>query len=147
MTRATRSRAEATTRWIRQLLFALEAVVAVSGVAGATYGLAGAEDVPPEWLEGTPFDSYTIPSLILLVAVGGGMGAAALAQLARHSRAAELAITAGLILVGWIVVQVVIIVPDGGFSWLQPAMLAVGALVAALGVRLRRERLPAGRVA
>ena len=31
-----------------------------------------------------------------------------------------------------------IIVPHGGFSWLQPTMFAAGLLVAVLGRRLRR---------
>lgn len=126
----------------RWLLFVIELVVAVNAVGGAIWGLAGAEDVPREWLAGTPFDSYVVPSLILLVAIGGGMGAAALALLVDHRRAAELSAAAGLILIGWITVQVLVIVPNGGFSWLQPAMLAAGSLVAALGWQLRDVRPP-----
>jgi hypothetical protein len=124
-----------TPRW---LIVAIELVIAVNAVGGAIYGLAGAENVPREWLEGTPFDSYLIPSLILLVAVGGSMGAAALALLTRRRCAPALSVVAGVILVAWITTQIVIIVPDGGFSWLQPTMLAAGLLVAALGWRLRR---------
>jgi hypothetical protein len=62
-------------------LAALELVVLLNAIGGAWYGLAGAENVPREWLEGSPFDSYTVPSLILLVAVGGGMTAALVAVL------------------------------------------------------------------
>ena len=127
----------ATRRW---LLFAIEVVVAVNAVGGAIWGLAGAKDVPREWLEGTPFDSYLVPSLILLIAIGGGMGAAATALLINHRFAPELSIAAGLILIGWIVVQVLMIAPNGGVSWLQPTMVAAGLLVAALGWRLRRVR-------
>jgi hypothetical protein len=125
-------------RRTRRLLLALEVVIAVNAVGGAIYGLAGAEDLPQAWLEGTPFDSYAVPSLILLVVVGGSMGIAALALLADHRVAPGLSVAAGLILIGWITVQVLIIVPDGGFSWLQPAMLAAGGLVAALGSSLQR---------
>lgn len=129
------------------LLVAVEVVIAVNAVGGAIYGLAGAENVPREWLEGTPFDSYLIPSLTLLVAVGGSMGAAALAVLRRRRYAAALSVGAGVILVAWITTQVVIIVPDGGFSWLQPTMLVAGLLVAALGWWLRLlEKKGAGRV-
>jgi len=35
------------------------------------YALQGAENVPREWLEGTPFDSYRWPGLYLGTAVGG----------------------------------------------------------------------------
>ena len=133
-------------RRIGRLLVAVEAVVAVNAMGGAIYGLAGADNVPREWLDGTPFSSYAIPSLILLVAVGGGMSLAAVALLARHRFAPELSIVAGLLLIGWITTQVLIIVPDGGFSWLQPAMFAAAALVTALGWQLRRENnAPQGR--
>lgn len=127
------------TRRIRWLAVVIEVVVAVNAVGGAVYGLAGANNVPREWLDGTPFDSYVIPSPILLVGVGGGMSVAALALLTRRRYAAELTVAAGLILVGWIGTQVLVIVPDGGFSWLQPTMFAAGLLVAALGWRLRHE--------
>ena len=127
---------EAARRW---LLFTIEATVAVNAVGGAIWGLDGARNVPREWLDGTPFDSYVVPSLILLIAIGGGMGTAAATLLARRRRAAEFSIAAGLILIGWITVQLLMIAP-GGVSWLQPTMLATGLLVAALGWRLRRVR-------
>jgi hypothetical protein len=122
------------------LLLSLETGIALNAVGGAIYGLAGADEIPREWLAGTPFDSYTIPSLILLVAVGGGMSLAALALLAGRRLAPELAVGAGLILCAWITAQVVVIVPDGGFSWLQPAMFAAGVLVMRLAERLRHQR-------
>ena len=124
----------------RWLLITAEVIVAVNAVGGAIWGLRGAKDVPREWLEGTPFDSYVVPSLILLIAIGGGMGAAATALLINHRFALELSIAAGLILIGWIVVQVLLIAPNGGVSWLQPAMLGAGGLVVALGWRLRDAR-------
>jgi hypothetical protein len=123
----------------RLALLFLEGVIALNAVGGAVYGLAGAEEVPREWLEGTPFRSYAIPSLILLVAVGGGMALAWALLLVGSSWAPEAAIAAGLVLVGWIVVQVALIVPDGGFSWLQPTMLAAGLFVSWLGLRFRRS--------
>jgi hypothetical protein len=118
-------------------LAALELVVLLNAIGGAWYGLAGAENVPREWLEGSPFDSYTVPSLILLVAVGGGMTAALVAVLLGHSRASDLSVAAGLVLLSWITVQVLIIVPRGGFSWLQPTMFALGLVIATLARRLR----------
>ena len=46
-------------------LFLLEAFVALNAVGGALYGLLGADRVPRAWLEGSPFDSYVVPSLVL----------------------------------------------------------------------------------
>ena len=98
------------------LLVAVELVVAINAFGGAVWGLAGAKNVPREWLEGTPFHSYVIPSLILLVAVGGGMTAAALTLIVRNRLAPEVSIAAAFVLLVWITAQVLIIVPDGGFS-------------------------------
>ena len=124
----------------RLALLLLQGVIALNAVGGAVYGLAGAEAVPREWLEGTPFRSYLVPSLILLIGVGGGMAFAGILSLRDSIRAPEAAMAAGLVLVGWISVQVVVIVPEGGFSWLQPTMLVAGLLVFWLGLRLRRPR-------
>jgi hypothetical protein len=124
---------------VRWLLIAAELAIAVNAVGGGVYGLAGARDVPREWLEGTPFDSYVIPSLILLIGVGGAMTTAALSLLVDWRHARVLSVGAGAVLAGWITAQVLIIVPDGGFSWLQPTMFAAGVFVAAVGWRLRPE--------
>ena len=137
-TATAREHVPAAAQRIRWPLVLIELVIAVNALGGAVWGLAGAENVPRDWLEGTPFDSYLIPSLILLVGVGGGMTGAAVALLMRQRYAPELTIAAGLVLVGWIATQVMIIVPHGGFSWLQPTMFAGGLLVAALGWQLRR---------
>src|SRR5690606_40846071 len=59
-----------TNTW-RLALAVLLGFIALNALGGAVYGLAGAEGVPLEWLEGSPFDSYVVPSLILLLAVGG----------------------------------------------------------------------------
>ena len=39
---------------------------AVNAFAEGYYGLAGAKGVPLEWLEGSPFRNYGVPSLLLL---------------------------------------------------------------------------------
>ena len=123
----------------RRVLICVESLVALNAYGGAWWGLAGAKDVPPEFLEGTPFDSYVVPSLFLLVGVGGGMTVAAVTLLLRQRHAAELSVAAGLVLILWITAQVALIVPNGGFSWLQPTMFAAGLLVTGLGWRLRRR--------
>ncbi|MBP8726756.1 MAG: hypothetical protein JPMHGGIA_00699 [Saprospiraceae bacterium] len=55
----------------RMLLGALLAIEALLAFGGAFYGLSGADGVPLEWLRGSPFKTYLVPSLILLIAVGG----------------------------------------------------------------------------
>lgn len=118
---------------VRYLLGGLLAFGALNAFGGGWYGLAGAEGVPTEWLAGSPFTSYFVPSLFLLVVVGGTFLAAALAVFARARCARRSATAAGVLVLAWIAVQVAII---GPVSWMQPATAIAGALVLVLASRL-----------
>lgn len=131
--RAPRSRARP---GLRVGLGALLAFGAVNAFGGGYYGMAGAEGVPVEWLEGTPFSSYFVPSVILFLVVGGSLAAASVAVLARLRGSAEVAFAAGLVVLGWLAVETVMI---GYVSWMQPAT-AVGALLILLLARNLRAR-------
>jgi energy-converting hydrogenase Eha subunit B len=111
---------------IRTLLGALLAFGALNAFAGGYYGLSGAEGVPREWLAGSPFTDYSVPSLILFVVVGGTLALAAIMVFMRHRLARAGAFAATMILLGWIVVQVMII---GYVSWMQPATFGAGLLI------------------
>ena len=119
----------------RRVLMGLEALIALNAFGGGLYGLAGAEGVPPEWLDGTPFDSYVVPSLVLMLVVGGSMAVAFASHVRQRPRADDAAIAAGLVLLGWIAVECIVI----PFSWLQPLFAGLGLLVVALAVRARRS--------
>lgn len=101
-------------------------VIALNAFGGGYYGMSGAKDVPPEWLEGSPFVNYFIPSLILFVCIGGLSLYAfiTLVWIKRFSR--TISFSAGLVLILWILVQVSII---GFVSWLQPAMMIAGTII------------------
>ena len=121
----------------RASLGGLLAFVALNAFGGGWYGLAGARDVPLEWLAGSPFTSYFIPSLFLFVVVGGVCTVAAIAVFASWRSARRLVMTAGILLLGWIAAQVAFI---GYVSWLQPAVVFAGLLILALAARLPRLR-------
>jgi len=123
-----------TRRRTEHAIVVLGAVTAINAAGGAWYGLSSAANMPAEWLEGSMFHSYRIPSLILGIAVGGSTTAAAVAAWRGSDAAAPAAIGAGGILVAWIAAQVAII---GRRSWLQPAMAGVGGSLIGLGWRLR----------
>ena len=126
-----------TIKRIRTALIILQLLVAANAIGGGIYGLAGAKGVPASWLEGSPFHSYTIPSLFLLVVVGGGMVGATVAWLQRRPAAPWLSLGMGVVLMLWIVAQVAIITLN---SWLQPASFAAGlAIVVLAAVALRRQ--------
>jgi hypothetical protein len=111
---------------IRVLLGALLTFGALNAFAGGYYGLSGAEGVPREWLAGSPFTDYFVPSLLLLVVVGGALAIAAVMVFTRHRRARAGAFGAAAVLLGWIVAQVAII---GCVSWMQPATFAAGLVI------------------
>ncbi len=100
--------------------------------------MGGGLDLPSEWLDGTPFDDYFIPGLILLVVVGGSMLAASLAVWSRNTFAGPASLVVGSILVIWIAVQVVLI---GYRSWMQPTFFALGLSVVVLAIPLSADFL------
>ena len=108
--------------------------------------MAGAEGVPREWLEGSPFEDYFLPSLVLFVVVGGSLLAAAIAVFARLRLDRRAAVAAGVIVLVWIAVETLII---GYVSWMQPATTFGALLILLLPWRLPRrmdsERLGAER--
>ncbi len=118
---------------LQAALGGLLAFGALNAFAGGYYGLTGAEDVPTEWLSGSPFKDYFIPSLFLVTVIGGSLLAATVAVFARLRRARVLAIGAGFMLLAWIVVQVAMI---GYVSWMQPATAIGACLVLVLAWKL-----------
>jgi hypothetical protein len=103
--------------FVRRALGVLLAFGAINAFAGGYYGLSGAKGVPVEWLDGSPFANYFIPSLILLIVVGGSFMTAAVAVFARFRIARPAALAAVVIVTGWLAAQITII---GYVSWMQP---------------------------
>jgi hypothetical protein len=120
---------------IRYLLVGLLLFGALNAFGGGYYGLVGAEGVPREWLRDSPFHDYFVPSLILVVVVGGSFLVAAIALLARWWIDRIAAFAAGTIVLAWLAAQLTII---GYRSWMQPATFVGGVLVLVLAWRLRR---------
>jgi peptidoglycan/LPS O-acetylase OafA/YrhL len=116
------------------------AFLAVNAFGGGCYGLLGAPGVPVQWLEGSPFSDYAVPSAVLFFAVGGSAALAATAVFARWRRARALAVAAGAIVVVWLAVEVWII---GFVSWLQPATAAAAALILTLALFIPSSRAAA----
>jgi hypothetical protein len=100
---------------VRLIICGLEALVALTAIGGGIAMLVGLDSFPPEWLAGTPFTDYTIPALILAAVVGGSALVTAVAILRRHEAGVLAAMAAGLVLAGYIFVEVVLLkqVPPG----------------------------------
>jgi len=131
--------AEARPTGIRYSLGGLLTFGALNALGGGYYGLTGAVGVPTEWLEGSPFADYFVPSLILLVVVGGSFIVAAITVFARLRGDRVAVFVVAFIVLGWLTVQMSII---GYVSWMQPATAIAGLLILILGSQLpRRERI------
>jgi len=120
---------------IRSTLGAILAFLAINAFGGGYYGLSGAKDIPIEWLNGSPFSNYLIPSLVLIMIVGGSALIAAFAVFSRHHLAPKAAFMCGLIVLIWLSVQISII---GYVSWMQPTTAFAGLLILFLTRRLTK---------
>lgn len=113
--------------------------------------MSGADELPTEWLQGTPFHTYVLPGLILFAVVGGRLLLAAAAVFQRSAPGRAAAIAAGVVLLGWIAVETALI---GYVSWLQPVTAVAGLAVVCLALLLEdadrtatRERVRGDRMA
>jgi hypothetical protein len=115
-------------RGARIALVVLEILMGLAAVGG---GLAlvvtngQVIEMPVELLEGSPFRSYFIPGLVLLV-VGITNLASSAAVLRRHRWGAPASMVVGIMWMGWFVVQVAVV---GFVSWQQPVYFAAGLLI------------------
>jgi hypothetical protein len=125
-----------TRRRTGRTIAALSALTAVNAVGGSLYGLRGATTIPREWLEGSPFDDYKIPSVFLRIAVGGSSAMSAATAWRGNDHAALATVAAGGILTAWVAAQIAII---GLRSFLQPLFGGVGITMIALGSKLGRD--------
>ena len=120
-------------RMVRNALLVVEVLVGLSAVAGGVGLIAGFLGMPLEQLQGTPFNDYLIPGLILAIAVGGSHLVAASLLADHHPLAVLTSLAAGCVMMGWIVGEVILL---GYISVLQPLMFAFGLLVFGLAAYL-----------
>jgi hypothetical protein len=99
------------------------ALICASAVYGGIGLLRDSIGMPAEWLEGSPFDSWTLPGVALLLTVALPQGVAAGLAATAHRWGAVAGILAGLGLVAWIAVQVLVF---QRYFVLQPVVAAVG---------------------
>lgn len=133
---AGRARMASTGIMRRRRLAGLAAVMGANALGGSWYALAGAEGVPLEWLDGTPFRDYTVPGIVLGTVVGGSQLASAVALWRGTTHARAIAGGAAAILLGWIVTQLAMI---GYVSFLQPLVLAWAVLTLVLAGQLGED--------
>jgi hypothetical protein len=110
----------------------LAAFVTLTAIGGGMALLTGAEGdrFPIAWLDGTPFNDYTVPALILAIVVGGSALIATVTVFRGHRSGAWSSITAGILLLGFVTVEALILkqVPPGP-TVIEAVYFVVGATI------------------
>lgn len=122
---------------LRYFLGCLLAFSALNAFGGGIYAIMGAENVPVEWLKGSPFTSYFVPGLILFFIVGGSFLTSSVLMFLNSKHAFKASYFSVFIVFIWLVVQVSII---GYVSWMQPTTAAVAILIFILTTVLTKNK-------
>ena len=126
------SRCDRTTR--RLWLAAFAALNALAAWGGAIALVTGATDFGESVNRRLPFDSLVLAGLALGVLVAVPLTLLACSAATGAARTDELALIVGVMLIGWIVVQVVVL---RAFSMFQPIYLGVGVSFVAASKRVK----------
>ena len=124
-----------TIAWVGLIVLIIFNGVSAAGGAIAMLFIDGL-GMPASFLDRSPFSSFIIPALILLVAIGGTHALTAVLLLRRRGSSLLWAAVAGFAMIIWILVETVVI---HGFSWLQGIYFTTGVaelalVLAALGI-------------
>lgn len=125
----------------RNVLLGLEVFTGVMALYGGVSLLLDASGfgVKEEWLRGSPFSNYQIPALGLLVLVAGGNLVAAAFLYVRHRIGLVLSMAAGVVLMGFEVVETF---SFGLRNFQQPLMFVIGLVIAGLALQLWGSEYP-----
>lgn len=123
-------------RW----LAVLEAFIAVQAVYGGISLIADTWHLDPEWLQHLPLiDDWVLPGALLILVIAVPMAVAAFMEWTHRAKAVRVSLAAGLILVGWITAQLLLM--PTAHLWLQPVCVILGLVVAtSAALRIRAAR-------
>jgi hypothetical protein len=116
----------------------IQLFIGISGIAvGVLLILAsakGGHQPPPQSMVTHLSHYYIIPGIILVAVIALGHLAGAAATFFRHRRSGAIAITLGIILCAWIVIQIGLLGIRGFLIFLQPLYFSLGIAEMALGL-------------
>jgi hypothetical protein len=119
------------------VLQVLTGLGAVAGGLGLALDPSGSSvGMPLDMLKSTPFSTFFMPGIVLLLVIGLGNLVGATASFTRYRYAGDIAIALGFFLIAWILLQVYWF---AGFHWLHAMYLVIGLLELTLGWLLRKE--------
>jgi len=118
---------------IRIALVFLDAFVALTAIGGGIAMATGLDPLPNEWLSGTPFEDFLLPGVLLAVVVGGSAAVATYGMVASPGAGALVSVVAGALLMGWIVVEVLLL-NQPSWTWIEAFYAGVGLGMVVLGI-------------
>mgnify|MGYP000126020916 CR=1 FL=1 len=123
---------------MKTLLFILVSFVAVTAMLSGLFMISNPDgsimNLPLSLLDGTPFKNFLIPGILLTTIVGGVNLLAVFYNIQRHVNRYNWAIAGGIIISGWIVVQMILI---QAAHWLHFLYLGIGILIILLAYQLK----------
>ena len=116
--------------WAGALLELVTGILAIPvGIAFLLDPTGGSMQIPQGWIEATPFGSYLLPGLYLLLVNGIVMIAAAVLSTAGHWIAPWLTGVLGVGLIIWIAVQILVLPETMILTWV---FLTIGLVLATI---------------
>jgi hypothetical protein len=119
----------------RLAICVLGAFIALTAIWGGIAILTGVDQFPLEWLRNTPFTNFTIPAFVLAIVVGGSSLIAAVTVFTGREVGVLMSMAAGLVMAGWIVVEVVTINAPKP-TWIEGLYFGLGLVVFGLAAYL-----------
>lgn len=118
-------------------LIALELLIAASALFGGV-GLIWNDAIrmPDDWLQDTPFATWLLPGILLLLIIAVPMITSATLALRRSPWSTIGAVAAGSAQIGWIAAELLIM---QRYNVLQPVMMLCGLAVILLALWVRRN--------
>ncbi len=123
---------------MKLLLFILVSFIAVtstlSGLLMVSKPDGGILNLQLSLLDGTPFKDFLIPGILLTTIVGGVNLLALFYNMQRHANRYNWAMAGGIMISGWIIVQMILI---HAAHWLHFLYLGIGVLIILLAYQLK----------
>ncbi len=123
---------------MKTILFILISFIAVTAILSGLLMISnpngGLMNLPLNLLDGTPFNNFLIPGILLATIVGGVNLLALFYIMQHHVSRYNWAIAGGIMITGWIVVQMILI---HAAHWLHFLYLGIGILIILLAYQLK----------
>ena len=123
---------------MKTLLFILLSFIAVTSTLSGLMIISKPDGsilyLPISLLEGTVFKNFFLPGILLTVLVGGANLLAVFYNLQRHPNRYNWAMAGGIMIIGWIIVQMILI---HAAHWLYFVYLGTGLLIILIAYQLK----------